>query len=120
VHDRLKDRLEVITVTYRAHLFRLLFAIVLGLGPGLALAEESAPTSSPEVEIHLDLTRQFYEALRKAEGAHARTLSTERSDLYLEQIAISTRFMVETNLRLLEQQAEIKTLLRELLKASGE
>ena len=103
----------------RTHLFRLLLAIILGLAPGLALAAEAVPTSSPEVEIHLDLTRQYYEALRKAESTQARTLSTDRSDRYQEQIAISTRFMVETNLRLLKEQAEIKALLRELLKVSG-
>jgi hypothetical protein len=111
--------LEVIIVKYRRHLLGLLLTIALGLGPNLALAGQAVPTSSPEVEIHLDLTRQFYEALDRAEGAQARTLSTDRSDRYLEQIAISTRFMVETNLRLLKEQAEIKALLRELLKASG-
>lgn len=104
---------------YRGYLFWLLFAITLSLGPCLALAEDLSPTEDPEIEIHLDLTRQFYEALRRADVAQAGRLSTDRSDRYLEQIAISTRFMVETNLRLLKEQAEIKALLQELLKSSG-
>jgi hypothetical protein len=96
-----------------------LFAITLGLGPCLALAEDLYPTKDPEIEIHLDLTRQFYEALRRADNARTGSLSTDQSDRYLEQIAISTRFMVETNLRLLKEQAEIKALLRELVKSAG-
>jgi hypothetical protein len=104
---------------YRGHLLWLLFAITLSLGPCLALAEDLSPPEDPEIEIHLDLTRQFYEALRRVGNAQSGSLSTDQSDRYLEQIAISTRFMVETNLRLLEEQAQIKALLRELVKSSG-
>jgi hypothetical protein len=96
------------------------FAILLAL-EGLicaAWAEEAPSPTSTEVEIHLDLTRQFYEALERTQATQSRSLSTDRSERYLEQIAVSTRFMVETNLRLLKQQAEIKALLNELLNAS--
>jgi hypothetical protein len=96
-----------------------LFFLTLSFWPCVTPAEDVAPPSGPEVEIHLDLTRQYYDALRRADNARTRHLSTDRSDRYLEQIAISTRFMVETNLRLLKEQAEIKALLRELLNASG-
>jgi hypothetical protein len=97
-------------------------SLLLALLPASASAEESSgsvPTTT-ELEFHLDLTRQFYEALGHTETSRDRSLSTDTdlSERYLEQIAISTRFMVETNLRLLKEQAEIKALLQELLKRS--
>ena len=61
----------------------------------------------------LKLTEDFYHALR-SEGA--KTLTTGSSDEYLRQIAVSTRFMVETNLRLLQQQERIIQLLEALQK----
>ena len=77
-------------------------------------------TSSPAAETagngrkfrtELQLTEDFYRALR-SEGD--RTLATGSSDEYLRQIAVSTRFMVETNLQLLQQQKRIIQLLEEL------
>jgi hypothetical protein len=61
----------------------------------------------------LQLTEDFYQALR-SEGA--RTYATGSSDEYLRQIAVSTRFMVETNLKLLQQQKRIIQLLEDLKK----
>jgi hypothetical protein len=94
--------------------------LVLSVLPASASAEESSVSAAPttELELHLDLTRQFYEALRQTETTRGRRLSTDRdhAERYLEQIAISTRFMVETNLRLLKEQAETKALLQELLQ----
>jgi hypothetical protein len=98
-------------------LFRPLIALLL-LMPAPAAAQDRSLSADPEIEVHLDLTRQFYEALRQADTARDRSLSTDPSVHYLEQIAVSTRFMVETNLRLLREQAEIKALLRELLNSS--
>jgi len=65
----------------------------------------------PKTKVELQLTEDFYRALRD-EGA--KTYSTDRSDEYLRQIAVSTRFMVETNLRLLQQQERIIQLLEDL------
>lgn len=96
--------------------------LVLALLPASASAEESSVSvpSTTALELHLDLTRQYYEALRHTETTRGRSLSTDTdlSERYLEQIAISTRFMVETSLRLLKEQAEIKALLQERLKPS--
>ena len=80
------------------------------------------PTTGPAAETagdrwksrtELKLTEDFYHALR-SEGA--KTLTTGSSDEYLRQIAVSTRFMVETNLRLLQQQERIIQLLEALQK----
>jgi pyruvate-formate lyase len=54
------------------------------------------------------LTEDFYRALRN-EGT--KTYTTGGQDEYLRQIAVSTKFMVETNLRIIEQQARMIELL---------
>ena len=98
--------------------FGLAFFVILNLAPFSAFAEEVNHIRSSDIEMHLDLTRQFYEALREADKGHTRSLGTNDSETYLQQIAVSTRFMVETNLRILKEQAEIRALLEGLLKAS--
>jgi hypothetical protein len=74
------------------------------------LAAETAG-DLPKTKIELQLTQDFYRALR-AEGT--KTYATDQSDEYLRQIAVSTRFMVETNLRLMQQQERIINLLEAL------
>lgn len=59
-------------------------------------------------KITIELTEDFYRALR---NEAAKTYTTERQDEYLRQIAVSTKFMVETNLRIIEQQARMIELL---------
>jgi hypothetical protein len=83
-------------------------AVVLA-GPALpscAVAQEAVDSAKRPVELHLG--ESFYRALR-AEGG--KTYTTSLSDEYLRQIAVSTRFVVETNLRIVEQQARIIELL---------
>jgi hypothetical protein len=59
-------------------------------------------------KITIELTQDFYRELRN-EGA--KTYTTDRQEDYLRQIAVSTKFMVETNLRIIEQQAKMIELL---------
>ena len=81
--------------------------ILLGTAaPAPATAADRSTT-----KIELQLTEDFYRALR-SEGA--KTYAAGSSDEYLRQIAVSTRFMVETNLQLIEQQKRIIQLLEEL------
>lgn len=60
----------------------------------------------PKIEI--DLTESFYRALRN-EGT--KTYTTNKSEEYLRQIAISSRYAVETNLKIIKQQEHIIELL---------
>jgi len=78
-------------------------AIVL---PVSAAAQEGQNSRGKKVEVHL--TESFYRALGE-QGA--KTYTNSVSDDYLRQIAVSTRFMVETNLRIIEQQTRIIELL---------
>jgi hypothetical protein len=85
----------------------LVFCWALNLAGSQGLAAETVG-DQPKTKIELQLTEDFYRALR-AEGT--KTYATDRSDDYLRQIAVSTRFMVETNLRLMQQQERIINLL---------
>jgi len=78
-----------------------------------AAASPAAETAGDrwKTKTELQLTEDFYRALR-SEGV--KTYATGSSDEHLRQIAVSTRFMVETNLRLIEQQKRIIQLLEEL------
>ena len=79
----------------------------------LGTASPAAETDADrwQTKTELQLTEDFYHALR-SEGT--KTYATGLSDEYLRQIAVSTRFMVETNLQLLQQQKRIIQLLEEL------
>lgn len=60
----------------------------------------------PKIEV--ELTESFYRALRN-EGT--KTYATDKSEEYLRQIAISSRYAVETNLKIIKQQERIIELL---------
>jgi len=76
-------------------------------GPLLAV---SPPYQLPE-GVYLKLTKEFYEAL-KAEGEEGvKVYSNDPSKDYLRQIAVASRYMVETNLQILKNQERIIKLL---------
>lgn len=64
--------------------------------------------------IEVELTESFYRALR-AEGAN-KTYRTDSTEEYLRQIAVSTRFAVESNLKIIKQQDRIIKLLEAIQK----
>ena len=66
--------------------------------------------------IYIELTKDFYEALRGEGSKGTKVYTNDPSNEYLKQIAISTRFMVETNLQILKQQETIIQLLHSLLE----
>ena len=85
------------------------------LGSTLGSAKEKS-TNHPFAHngIFLKLTEDFYRALQEESNKGTRTYSTERSNEYLREIAVSTKFMVETNLHILKQQDTIIRLLEAL------
>ena len=66
--------------------------------------------------IYLELTKDFYEALRDEAGRGAKVYSNDPSAEYLKEIAVSSRFMVQTNLEILRQQEAMNQMLRRLLE----
>ena len=60
----------------------------------------------------LVLDKEFYEALNG--GSNGRTYSSDKNREYLRQISVSTKYMVETNFRILEQQERMIQLLESI------
>ena len=74
--------------------------------------EQGGPLqSAKEKRIYIGLTEDFYRALQSEGDSGNRVYGDRKSDEYLRQIAVSAKFMVETNLRLLETQERIIELL---------
>lgn len=75
------------------------------------ISERSPSTGSnyniPE-GVYIKLINEFYNALKSSKDV---TYSNDTSLEYLRQIAINTKFMVETNLQILRQQEQIIKLL---------
>jgi len=63
--------------------------------------------------IYINLTEDFYRALNE-EAQDTKTYSNQKSDEYLRQIAVSSKFMVESNLQILKQQEKIIQLLKDI------
>jgi hypothetical protein len=61
--------------------------------------------------VYVDLTSDFYRALREEGSGNSKTYSNDMSLTYLKEISISTRFMVETNLQVLKNQERIIQML---------
>ena len=96
-----------------------LLSIPLFLPMSDAAGEQRGPLqSAKEKRIYIGLTEDFYRALQSESDSGDRVYGDRKSDEYLRQIAVSSKFMVETNLRLLEMQARIIELL-ERSKTSG-
>lgn len=68
----------------------------------------------PPMGIYVQMTEDFYRALKEDTQAATRTFTTNMSEDYLHQIATATRYTVETNLQLLQQQERIIQLLEAL------
>ena len=78
-------------------------------------AQESSTKHGIPEGVFVNLTKDFYQELEKPEAGE-RVYGTHQSDEYLRQIAVSTKYMVETNLRLINQQEKIIELLEAIKK----
>lgn len=84
----------------------LVAGLILAAGPRGTAAE-------PEVRAYVPLTKEFFEAMEKLSRANATTYG-DRQEPLLEQIAVASKFMVKTNLTLVQQNERIIHLLEEL------
>lgn len=95
----------------------LLFILIGGpVGTGTAAAQDGSSGARNPEGVYLELTGEFYEALRREPGRNATVYSNDPSADRLREIAVSARFMVQTNLEILKQQEEMIQLLRRLLE----
>jgi hypothetical protein len=104
------------TISYvpmTAYLILLIGILISAAG----IAGEKERPTEPRGGIYLELTEGFYKAL-KEDAKETRHYSNQMSEEHLRQIAVSTRFMVETNLQILRQQEKMIQLLEEI-RAKG-
>ena len=92
-----------------------LLEIIL-LGPALIHGQDDAPGKRLPEGVYMELTKDFYEALKGGDTGGVKVYTNDPSSQYLREIAVSTRFMVETNLRILKQQERMIQLLESLSK----
>jgi len=96
------------------NIFFPLLVAALFLFPALSFSEEKIAGYPVRSGVFIELTEDFYRALREESDRGSRTYSTDQSDEYLRQISVSAKFMVETNLHILKQQDTIIRLLESL------
>ncbi len=104
------------TATFIASFMILLPSLWLILPQAAGAQETNSSTFQPK-GAYLKITEDFYRALQN-EGKNQDRVYGEgqgQSDEYLRRIEVSTRFMVETNLRILQQQQRIIRLLQRSL-----
>ncbi len=99
----------------------LVVLAIAGLGAGLGLfafqgAAADVSSRYPAKGVYIELDKEFYQALKSETG---RSYTTDKSNEYLRQIAVSTRYMVESNLQILKQQEQIITLLEKMQTPAG-
>lgn len=85
-----------------------------------AFAEDGKGHYNLPPGVYVELTEDFYQALKHDHPDNVKRYTNKSSDEYLRQIAVSSRFMVETNIQILKQQERILQLLESLsAKQSG-
>jgi len=92
-------------------------AVVVSFSLGGAVAAgpgESQRYNLPR-GVYIDLNKEFYEALQGG-FTTTRTYSSDPQQDYLRRIAVSTEYMVKTNLTVIQQQERIIMLLESLEK----
>jgi hypothetical protein len=94
--------------------FGAAFLVALIVFPSTLHAKDDRVRDRMPEGVYIELTEEFYEALRNNGYGGSKTYSNDPSKDYLKQIAISTRFMVETNLQILKHQEKMIQLLENL------
>jgi hypothetical protein len=95
----------------------IMMAILGALLLGVLLDEfkgslQASNTAYPLPEgVSIKLTKEFYDALKAEAEAGVKVYSNDPSQQYLRQIAVSSRYMVESNLQILKNQERIIKLL---------
>jgi len=86
------------------------------LAPVMAFAQDQSAVGQIPEGVYIKLTRDLYDAFKNETAGNTKVYSNDPSKEYLRQIAISSRFVVETNFEILKQQERMIQLLDALLK----
>jgi hypothetical protein len=97
----------------------ILLAFFLFIPAKAGEAEDRERFVAPHSGLSIELTEDFYRALKNESAGADRIYTNNSADEYLRQIAVSTKFMVETNLQIIRQQEKIIELLESKAKKEG-
>jgi hypothetical protein len=97
----------------------MLLASLWLIQPGTASAQDGGTSGFHSRGAYINITKDFYRELQNEGKNQDRIYGQGSSDEYLRRIEVSTRFMVETNLRILEQQEKMIRLLEALTRKNG-
>ncbi|MFH1993447.1 MAG: hypothetical protein ABIK98_13765 [Pseudomonadota bacterium] len=84
--------------------------------PVVIYSQDSGINARIPEGVYIKLTKDFYEALKNEGSVGTKVYTNNPSNEHLKQIAIATKFMVETNLEILKQQEIMNQLLQSLLQ----
>jgi len=105
--------------TGRITLMGVMITVVVGahlIGAVCGFAQDKGRGYPVRDGVYVNLTEDFYRALREEGDRQSTTYSTDKSDECLRQIAVSTKFVVETNLQIIKQQEQMIRLLESIDK----
>jgi len=93
--------------------------VALVMSCSLGGASAAGPGEPPRYNlprgVYIDLNKEFYEALQGGTTT-TRTYTSDPQQDYLRRIAVSTEYIVKTNLTVIQQQERIIMLLESLEK----
>lgn len=92
----------------------IFFLFVSLLFPLTGNADEPDRSDRLPKGAYIELTEDFYRALKNEPAGGGRVYGNSKSEEYLRQMTISTQFMVETNLQIIKQQEKIIGLLESM------
>ena len=86
------------------------------IGPVTAYGEDSSYRKNLPDGVYMELTKEFYDALRKEDSSGKKVYSSDSSRKYLKEVAVAARLMVETNQKIIKQHEKMIQLLETLVK----
>jgi hypothetical protein len=90
------------------------------LGPHEQIGSRERDVKADQSEnVYIELTRDFYEAMRDGERDGKRVYGNDPSAEYLREISVSSRFIVESNLQILRQQERVIALLEKMVEKNS-
>ena len=99
-------------ITKKAMIFITLMILLIVSPEAQTGSKENHEKIRLPENVYIELTREFYEAMKNKEHGGQMVYSNDPSLEYLREISVSSRFIVETNLQILKQQERIISLLQ--------
>lgn len=103
-------------ITKKAMIFITLMILLIISPQAQTDSKENKRKNRLPENVYIDLTREFYDAMKNEDHGGHQLYSNDPSLEYLREISVSSRFIVETNLQILKQQERIIGLLETMVE----